>query len=426
MSSTSDALNALREAIAGKRDIGYSNDSGPCSDLNAATTIVLSPSLSLPKDTPTRVRKPNNPTAKDPKTEPSLFYRLDAVLLAWLLRDASASEYMMRAREARILGSNVSTMDRRDLVDWLMGKKSSHKDIIALASESTTPPGTPPAQNAILPGSGAQGVGTSSATVKRKYVVDQADAEVVKKIKANEVELSDRNSILRGSKLNDFTNVRTIFSDRLKKMKEASKPGAIPPSAAGAKIDPKNLARKARHMSPIIIISSSPTSLVTMYNVRKFLQESVFEDPSEARSRANAEGNTRPEDVIPIYRTHTHIDPSGQERKTQARYYVVDGVDALAKFGADAWDRVVCVLTTGQAWQFKPYKWSEPKTLFHHVKGFYVSWANDPQNVKIKDWNVTELKIDQHRRHIDKSVVASFWKSLDAWTLSNKPWLMKS
>lgn len=38
--------------------------------------------------------------------------------------------------------------------------------------------------------------------MKRKYVVDQADAEVVKKIKANEVELSDRNSILRGSKLN--------------------------------------------------------------------------------------------------------------------------------------------------------------------------------------------------------------------------------
>jgi parafibromin len=29
-------------------------------------------------------------------------------------------------------------------------------------------------------------------------------------------------------------------------------------------------------------------------------------------------------------------------------------------------DRVVCVLTTGQEWQFRPYKWSEPKELFHH------------------------------------------------------------
>lgn len=27
------------------------------------------------------------------------------------------------------------------------------------------------------------------------------------------------------------------------------------------------------------------------------------------------------------------------------------------------------------------------------VKGFYVSWTSDPANNKIKDWNVTELKV---------------------------------
>lgn len=50
------------------------------------------------------------------------------------------------------------------------------------------------------------------------------------------------------------------------------------------------------------------------------------------------------------------------------RFYVVDGVEALSKFGGidDAWDRVVCVMTTGQEWQFRPYKWQEPKELFHH------------------------------------------------------------
>jgi hypothetical protein len=30
------------------------------------------------------------------------------------------------------------------------------------------------------------------------------------------------------------------------------------------------------------------------------------------------------------------------------------------------------------------------------VKGIYVSWANDPPNPKVKDWNVTELKV----RHV--------------------------
>jgi parafibromin len=50
----------------------------------------------------------------------------------------------------------------------------------------------------------------------------------------------------------------------------------------------------------------------------------------------------------------------------QARYFIVDSVEALSKFGDDAWDRVVCVMTTGQEWQFRPYKWAEPKELFHH------------------------------------------------------------
>ena len=54
------------------------------------------------------------------------------------------------------------------------------------------------------------------------------------------------------------------------------------------------------------------------------------------------------------------------------RYYVVDSTEALSKFGQDAWDRVVCVMTTGQAWQFKPYKWNDPKVLFHH--GTYYSY----------------------------------------------------
>jgi hypothetical protein len=79
-------------------------------------------------------------------------------------------------------------------------------------------------------------------------------------------------------------------------------------------------------------------------------------------------------------------------------------------------DRVVCVMTTGQEWQFRPYKWSEPKELFHHgqfyremkcyvsqadscvslrqiVKGIHFQWTNDAPNPKISGWNVTNLKV---------------------------------
>jgi parafibromin len=116
-------------------------------------------------------------------------------------------------------------------------------------------------------------------------------------------------------------------------------------------------------MYPIIMISSSPTALITMHNVKRFLQESTFEPSSAARAAA---ANTRPDDLIPIYRKRTFIDSSGKEHESHARYFVVDSTEALAKFGADAWERVVCVMTTGQAWQFRPYKWQDPRTLFHH------------------------------------------------------------
>jgi hypothetical protein len=91
-----------------------------------------------------------------------------------------------------------------------------------------------------------------------------------------------------------------------------------------------------------------------------------FESPQDAKSRSTAEGNVKPEDMIPIYRKRTTIDTSGKETVIKNTYFVVDSVDALSKFGADAWDRVVCVVTTGQAWQFQRYKWNEPRQLFHN------------------------------------------------------------
>lgn len=56
-----------------------------------------------------------------------------------------------------------------------------------------------------------------------------------------------------------------------------------------------------------------------MHNVRRFLQDAVFEPSQEARARAAAEGNARPEDMIPIYRKRTTIDSSGRETEMQTR-----------------------------------------------------------------------------------------------------------
>ncbi|KAG6378190.1 RNA pol II accessory factor, Cdc73 family-domain-containing protein [Boletus reticuloceps] len=403
-------------------------------------TSPSSPALTLPKSSPTRYTKPgvsNTSSAPD-------IYTLEAVYLAWLLRDAPGAEYMRQARESGLTVGFVSVTERKSIVEWLEGKVADLERIKPLASESTTPPGTPPRRagvTAAAPSTTPKHLSHSHTTdatspSKRRYVADAQDMEVVKRIKQNEVELRDRNTVLRGCQTQrtlyfpcififlsvcwvsrdadaldaqNFSALHASFAERLKKLRDV-KPGSTPAPAPST--GPPMQARKAKNMFPIIMISSSPTALITMYNVKRFLQEAVFEPSSTARERAAAAGNPRAEDLLPIDRrrdaptastaalSSSTLAPStssaashGAGTGTVQRYFIVDSTDALQKFGADAWERVVCVMTTGQAWQFRPYKWNEPRTLFHHVKGVYFTWANDPPNSKIKDWNVTELKV---------------------------------
>lgn len=132
-----DALNALRDAIRAKAEIKYSNDKGPSSSLSEASSIVV-PSGTFPKDTPTRLRKPNAPqSASDPKAEPTSFYRLDAVLLVWTLRDAGVAEYMQSARSHQLLGALVTNTERKPLVEWLEGRTNTYKNLVPLESMSS-------------------------------------------------------------------------------------------------------------------------------------------------------------------------------------------------------------------------------------------------------------------------------------------------
>ena len=115
--------------------------------------------------------------------------------------------------------------------------------------ESTTPPGSPPRSLRAFPSTTQKSATAEVATstpAKRRYAPDTADADVVKKIRLAELELRDRNTVLRGSKPNvclllvffsssltcaqNFSAVRTSYADKLKKLREASRSGAPQPA----------------------------------------------------------------------------------------------------------------------------------------------------------------------------------------------------
>lgn len=133
-SNMSDALLALRDAIKSQSLITYATPTGTTEPtLLAAASLVLplSPPVTLAKSTPTRFRKSGAPpTSTDPTATPNDFFTVEAVYLAWLLREAPGAEYMKQARENGLAVGFVSVTERKGLVDWLEGRASEHQQII--------------------------------------------------------------------------------------------------------------------------------------------------------------------------------------------------------------------------------------------------------------------------------------------------------
>jgi parafibromin len=125
--STNDPLQSLRQAIQSRSSINYADASGASSpSLASATHLVLSPTLSLAKSGPTRYLKPG--ASKD-------FFSLEAIYLAWLLRDAPGADYMKQARENGLAVGFVSVTERKGVVDWLEGRGGGEERVVPLSGK---------------------------------------------------------------------------------------------------------------------------------------------------------------------------------------------------------------------------------------------------------------------------------------------------
>jgi parafibromin len=117
-----DALTALRNAIKSKTTIKLLKDGQEEPNFLAATDIRLSQSVTLAKSTPSRLRKPGT-DSDDPQAKPDDFIALGAVYLAWVLKSATAADYMKQLRENGVSLAFVPITDRKAVVEWLEGKR---------------------------------------------------------------------------------------------------------------------------------------------------------------------------------------------------------------------------------------------------------------------------------------------------------------
>ena len=149
-----------------------------------------------------------------------------------------------------------------------------------------------------------------------------------------------------------------------------------------------------------------------MSNIKSFLENGVY-TPSDTSSSAT---------ILHISRLLPSVDAS-----RPLRFILVDTPE---QFKPDYWDRVVAVFTTGQAWQFKAYKWQTPADLFSHALGIYVGWRGEDPPAPVKGWGrgVLTLAIDKWNsqrgtegRWRDAEVVEGIWGSVEA-NMKDKGW----
>jgi parafibromin len=186
------------------------------------------------------------------------------------------------------------------------------------------------------------------------------------------------------------------------------KPGA-PPLAAGVGANPAlPLNQKpARRPDPIILLSPSASALLRMSNAKAFLEGGRYTPPDHNSTST----------MLHISRTIKDIDPS-----RAMRFILVEGPE---QFKPEYWNRVVAVFTTGQAWQFKNYRWSNPAELFKHVLGVYLGWRGEepPEAVRAFGHRVLACSVEKWRdpgqpgaetsRWRDREVVEAIWKAIE-------------
>uniref|UniRef100_A0A914EBH2 Parafibromin n=2 Tax=Acrobeloides nanus TaxID=290746 RepID=A0A914EBH2_9BILA len=166
--------------------------------------------------------------------------------------------------------------------------------------------------------------------------------------------------------------------------------------------------RKRVPKTPIIVIPASGTALITMYNVLDILQDLKFITTEEKKQM-----NCRRENEVLIQRR--------KEDGTTTPYRVVDNP---LKLTDEEWDRVVAVFVQGPAWQFKNWKWcGNPVEMFSKICAFHLKYDDQKLDANVESWSVNILEVSKTKRHMDKAVLPKFWKILDRFIASNKPYL---
>lgn len=324
----------------------------------------------------------------------SKMYDVKSVYFCWMNRDAAVTEYIELCENNKV--DVISFVEKTDLISYLKGETDTSNYVIKPNSDEKD-------------GKKRGTRDDEKVDYKESKRLKIESDPLLKEISKHEIELVDHDKALRGTqKANDFSNlIRECEYKIVRPLKSASKkPSTTSKDARKKEVagnDSSSLATILKKKDPIIILSPSAISMLTMNNVKLFLQDGKFVDPQDIKEGANL-------NMVQVIR---------QSKKfgKKIKFVVVSNVEKFF-VKPEYWDRVVAVFTTGQEWQFKNYKINQPNLLFQKVKGFYVDYSGDVIPNNIKNWNVQVISLDRNQRFKDRQVSEFLWESIERFMMS--------
>ncbi|KAK8623727.1 hypothetical protein V6N13_065090 [Hibiscus sabdariffa] len=342
-------------------------------------------------------------------------YNLETLVFYIQNHHLKHTDYMHNSLNLRIPA--VTFTDRKPLLDYLTGKVSTSDSIV------WNPPKFP---DEFRPD--PYGFDPDSARNTNDVVLDEI-GDTHFSVKDNEIETADYMRIIRsierpskdregilGCKNKDFYSVLVAAmkreEERQKLESQQRKDGLVAKSRlmgaeerglglsygdemTGYDSKPKMHLKgsKLGEGVPIILVPSAFQTLITIYNVKEFLEDGVFV-PTDVKVKQMK--GARPECVTVQKKFSRDRD------RVVTAYEVRDKPSALKP---EDWDRVAAVFVLGKEWQFKDWPFKDHVEIFNKIIGFFMRFEDDSvESCKIvKQWNVKIISISKNKRHQDRA-----------------------
>lgn len=301
------------------------------------------------------------------RSKQGTLYTLETLVFFVRHHNLKHTDYLQSCRLHRLPA--VTLPDRKPLLDYLFGLTSSAAAIELLPPTAAAAAADVSVTEEYRPEDPAL-VEPSAADVSNQMdpLVSAPDRVVdyVSMIRSLERPLKDRETLME-CKNRDFYTVlvqstkreeeRQRIESQQRKDGLVAKSRLIGSDASGIDVIEKPKIHlkgsKVGEGVPIILVPSASQTLITIYNVKEFLEDGVFV-PSDTKMKGMKVGTTKPDCVT--------VQKKLSRDRAVAAYEVRD---KTVGFKPEDWDRVVAVFVLGKEWQFKDWPFKDHVEIFN-------------------------------------------------------------